>query len=411
MAGHDDEPTPAGLPATGPSASGRIESPPPAAPPPPPPVPSDGARPDAAAAPPPPIVPAAPPPDAAAIVGTEHRFEFRGNAREYFRIWIVNIALTVLTVGVFSAWAKVRRERWFHGNTWVAGAPFEYLAQPLPILKGRLIAVAVLAVYVLLGNVLPLAQPLLLVALGIATPWLVLAGLRFRARYTAWRTLNFRFTGEIGEALKAWLLMFILMVPTLGLIVPYMKYLQRRFQVEEHRFGGARFAFSAEPGAFYAVYLVGWVIAGVGAFAGGLLGSLMVGGLASRSGGFDADAAQVMTFGVVGLVYAGIFAGWVWIAVGVTNLTFNHAMLGPHAFRSTLRRRDLLWLYLSNTAAILCSLGLLVPWAQVRMARYRAAHLALFARGDLDALRTEDRSRRGATGAETADVFDVDLSL
>jgi len=41
----------------------------------------------------------------------ERRFpvEFTAGAGEYFRIWIVNLALTIVTLGVYSAWAKVRR--------------------------------------------------------------------------------------------------------------------------------------------------------------------------------------------------------------------------------------------------------------------------------------------------------------
>ena len=41
--------------------------------------------------------------------------EFRGNGYEYFRIWIVNILLTIMTLGIYSAWAKVR-------NCYLAGA-------------------------------------------------------------------------------------------------------------------------------------------------------------------------------------------------------------------------------------------------------------------------------------------------
>ena len=35
------------------------------------------------------------------------------------------------------------------------------------------------------------------------------------------------------------------------------------------------------------------------------------------------------------------------------------------------------WLYLSNTLAILFSIGLLIPWARIRMARYRLSRLVL----------------------------------
>src|SRR5512146_3042572 len=100
---------------------------------------------DALQAPPVADAPPSPPPATASTPGPapapiEHPFDFRGDEREYFRIWIVNLALTILTLGIWSAWAKVRTERYFYANTRVAGTPFEYLARPLPILKGRIIA-------------------------------------------------------------------------------------------------------------------------------------------------------------------------------------------------------------------------------------------------------------------------------
>jgi uncharacterized membrane protein YjgN (DUF898 family) len=53
-------------------------------------------------------------------------FTFSGTRREYFGIWIVNILLTVLTLGIYSAWAKVRRMHYFYRNTRLAGASFDY---------------------------------------------------------------------------------------------------------------------------------------------------------------------------------------------------------------------------------------------------------------------------------------------
>ena len=59
-------------------------------------------------------------------------FEFRGNGGEYFRIWIVNLLLTIVTLGIYSAWAKVRRLRYFYGNTYLDGHPFEFQAGRWP---------------------------------------------------------------------------------------------------------------------------------------------------------------------------------------------------------------------------------------------------------------------------------------
>src|SRR6185436_21043973 len=80
------------------------------------------------------------------------RLEFTGRAGEYFRIWIVNVFLTVITLGIYSAWAKVRRNRYLYSSVRLAGASFEYLANPVQILKGRLIAVGLLAAYSAAGH-------------------------------------------------------------------------------------------------------------------------------------------------------------------------------------------------------------------------------------------------------------------
>src|SRR6266853_342313 len=76
-----------------------------------------------------------------------HPVEFTADAGEYFRIWIVNLALTIFTLGIYSAWAKVRKRRNFYGHTRGDGESFEYRANPIAILTGRLIAVALFAVF------------------------------------------------------------------------------------------------------------------------------------------------------------------------------------------------------------------------------------------------------------------------
>ncbi len=40
-------------------------------------------------------------------VEREHVLSFHGSAGEYFRIWIVNLCFSVITLGICSAWAKV----------------------------------------------------------------------------------------------------------------------------------------------------------------------------------------------------------------------------------------------------------------------------------------------------------------
>lgn len=49
------------------------------------------------------------------------QLQFTGKGSEYFGIWIVNLLLTILTLGIYSAWAKVRRLQYFYRNTQLAG--------------------------------------------------------------------------------------------------------------------------------------------------------------------------------------------------------------------------------------------------------------------------------------------------
>ena len=149
----------------------------------------------------------------------EH-FTFTGTAREYFGIWIVNVLLTIITLGVYSAWAKVRRQRYFYGNTWLAGANFDYHARPVRILIGRMIVLAVLVAYNLALQFQPILGGLIAVALIFAAPWFIMRGLRFNARVTSYRNIRFDFTGKYGGGFLAYVLGVALIYGSGGILAP-----------------------------------------------------------------------------------------------------------------------------------------------------------------------------------------------
>src|SRR5512142_1603446 len=107
-----------------------------------------------------------------------HKFEFTGTGWEYFRIWIVNLLLTIVTLGIYSAWAKVRRMQYFYRNTRLADASFDYHGDPKAILKGRFIAFALLLVYNLTLKFNPILGLVVGLLLGLAMPWLLMRSLR-----------------------------------------------------------------------------------------------------------------------------------------------------------------------------------------------------------------------------------------
>lgn len=336
--------------------------------------------------------------------------QFHGRAGEYFRIWIVNLVLSILTLGIYSAWAKVRSERYFYGNTRVDGSAFEYLADPLRILKGRLIAYALVIVLVASQHFLPLLYLLLALALFLCMPLIVFLSLRFRARYSAWRGLRFRFVGSAGEAYGPFLGWNILSAITGSLLYPLMRRRQHQYMVDGHRFGSAAFRFHGDASGYYLPYLVAL---GAGVALMVLMVVAMVGlVVGAKVLGAEAGSAQQVVGSMIVVlmlaVYLSMFALMALVHTRYTNLLWSNARLqGGHRFECTLRVRDMLWIYVSNLFAILCTLGLATPWARVRLVHYRARHFAVLASGGVGGFMASVAGEQGAAGAELADALDI----
>src|SRR5687767_2893576 len=132
------------------------------------------------------------------------RAEFTGSAREYFRIWIVNLFFTLISLGVYSAWAKVRKKRYFYGSTRFDGDTFDYFASPKAILKGRIVAVALLLIYAFTSELYPDTTYVFWLVFAAALPWLLVRALSFNARNSAYRGLRFDFLATTGQTAKKW---------------------------------------------------------------------------------------------------------------------------------------------------------------------------------------------------------------
>src|ERR1700742_5249025 len=86
-----------------------------------------------------------PPP--ASSVRPPEQLRFTGTGASYFGIWIVNLLLTIVTLGIYSAWAKVRRLQYFYRNTQLADSSFDFQGSPIKILIGRVTAVLLFVGY------------------------------------------------------------------------------------------------------------------------------------------------------------------------------------------------------------------------------------------------------------------------
>ncbi len=328
-------------------------------------------------------------------------FEFKGDAREYFRIWIVNLCLTIVTLGVFSAWAKVRKKRYFYSHTVLDGSPFQYLGKPIPILKGRLLAVVLVVTWYAVLHLRPDFAWLLWIAFLILVPWIAVRSAAFNARYSAFRNMTFRFRGSYSGFFSALIGWALLTAVSCSLAYPWLRAKFSGYMISRTSFGGVPGAFRGRGGQFVSAYLIsGLGLIAVVTTAGIVLGTF-------RSHAMDLRAVQRFTY----VTYVAYFFSFLYLKAHVTNLIWGKSELGGLRFESTLAFRELIWIYLSNSVAILGTAGILVPWAAVRVAKYRAAHFAVWATTPLEEFEGSDRSTVRAAGAEVGELFDLDIAL
>ncbi len=336
----------------------------------------------------------------------DFQVQFNGRGFEYFKIWIVNIFLIIITLGIYSAWAKVRNKRYFYGNTQIDNSSFQYTASPITILKGRLIAVAIFVLFSVVSEFFPLAGLLLALLILAILPWVVVRSLVFNARNSMYRNVRFNFTGSVWDAVKAFLLWPLLIFITLGLATPLIWFKQSRFFVTNSAYGTTAFDFRAKISNYFRIFFMG---------IGGLILAVIAFGVLAAMLFPDSqnDPAAIMAIGPVFslllmLVYLGLF-GYFSAALG--NLYMNSTTLDHHGFSSTLTAQMMAWLYVSNTLAIVLSLGLMIPWAKVRMARYRASRLKFHAAGSLDRYISAEQKQVSALGDQMGEVFDMEFSV
>ena len=184
-------------------------------------------------------------PSASATPETGRRIqpEFSGAAGEYFRIWVVNLFFSLATLGIFSAWAKVRKKKYFYGSTRIDGDSFEYFGDPRSIFKGRLIAAVLVIAYAFAAELFPDTRIFFWGLALLLLPWLVVRAFTFNARNSAWRGVRFDFTATTRET--AWVFIGRLMVAivTLGLGFAWFLARVKSFVVSHHALGSSRSLF------------------------------------------------------------------------------------------------------------------------------------------------------------------------
>ncbi len=141
---------------------------------------------------------------------------FTGSGSEYFRIWMVNLLLTLVTFTLYVPFARARRIAYFQNNTLVGGDPLGFHADPWKMFRGYLLVLLLGVAYWAVSHFLPHLSWIALLVFAALWPALWRASLQFRLRNTSWRGVRLSFVGDLKSAYLCLLPYF---VPALAFVM------------------------------------------------------------------------------------------------------------------------------------------------------------------------------------------------
>jgi len=390
-------------------------------------------------------VPTVVPPEEAATGERPLRIRFTGSGSEYFRIWIVNLLLSIVTLSLYRPWAKVRRLRYFYGNTLVDGHALDFHGNPLKMLRGYILVGVLLVCYSVAGRFSKGAAVVAVVIFAIVFPALLRAAMQFRLGNTSWRGLRFRFTGSLGGAYRAMLPLFVptLLFAILGmgmtdprhppswffkaygaimllvvLLAPLVWWNFKRYQHDHYALGQWRTKLTIGPGGMYGLV---FKVIGVGLLS--LVCVIVLGAVLAAAvwavTNFDKHTfaqspklAVVLGMGVLLVFYFFVLMVPVPYAQSRSqNLVWCNTRCAELRFDSALHFAPLTGLTARNWLLMVITLGLYYPFASVAFYRMRVESVTPQLSGDLDRLQAQAAIAGDASGDAAGDFFGIDIGL
>ncbi|MFW2355198.1 YjgN family protein [Hydrogenophaga sp.] len=366
---------------------------------------------------------------------------FTGSGSEYFRIWIVNLLLTLITFTLYWPFARARRLAYFQNNTLVGRDPLGFHGDPWKMFRGYLLMVMFGVSYWAVSNLAPALAWVPLLLLAVLWPALWRASLQFRLRNTSWRGVRMSFEGDLKGAYLCMLPFFIPVVligmvfgvvasamqgaeagaagavfaAVTGVVVlamtalsPWLLARIKRYQHGGYAFAQERTRLDAGLGAFYGFsframgvsFLCTALLAGLGAI------------VAAAAGGFSGAAVIMLPFllALAYLVFPLLLVPYT--TSRLQNLLWANTRSRRIRFDSQLQFAPLVALTAKNWLFIALTLGLYWPFAKVHTARMRLEAMGVSVQGDVNAwLAKAQGGDKGILGDAAGDFFGIDMGL
>lgn len=383
---------------------------------------------------------------------------FTAKGSDYFKIWITNLAFTIITFGLYYPWAKARRQRYFWAHTVVDGYSLGFHGKASSMFKGYAIASVLAIIYYALSQFAPTYQIAMFAFLALIYPILFRASLRFLLLNTSWRGLRFRFLGSIKQSYwylapimlvsflltatplvvvyftgvdvndvfdssdtNYWWALGMLLATTFLLVligVPLAYFKIKKYQKDFYSYANLKTQFNGTGWQFYKIliktvgvsFLAGIalsIISGIIAIVFGFgLSAFSDNGFLKIITGFAITAAIVVNYLLIGIIVNSYFTSrhfnFFWGKLTANGLKIN----------ANLQLKKLIFLNAKNYLLIILTLGLYYPFAKIASTKLQVESLNFESTINFDELISNSTTdQQGNFGEAMSDLFDFDFGF
>lgn len=345
--------------------------------------------------------------------------QFRGKGSELFWIYLKNICFTILTLGMYSFWGKVRVREYLWSNTCLWGEPFEYTGTGKELFISFLIVLPALIVFTFVYQwLLGIAPMFAIIAMPLLLFFLlyfaVYRTIRYRLTRTKWRGIRGNLGGSATRFACMATLYMLMGICSLGLLIPWAIARTASYQMNNVHFGNHRTHFTGTARALYVPYfmLLGGIIALAAAIFG--IGYLTIDPKSMQRAYGPYGITDPTPFIMIGLGYLafiiGVFLIQSFFEAAVARWFFGNMAFRNIRMRSVLQGSALFSVRLVNIFLLLLTVGLAYAWTRVRMLRLTINAVRFSGPAEIDTL-VQDTLPAPKRGEGLLEALDVDLAL
>jgi len=315
------------------------------------------------------VIPATPPKP-----WVTHKIDYKGKGSALIGIYMMNTLLTVLTLGLYSLWGKVKVRKYLLGSTELMGERFTYTGTGRELFNGRARAVGVMFIAfgvprLLARFVHPAFGGLAGLSAMVIIPIAMVSSRRYRLSRTMWHGVRFSFAGSAKEYIKLYARGSALTMLTLGFYFPYFHAQRETFWRNNSRYGSGQFKYTGDGLDLKKDFLKAWLL-------------------------------TIPTLGFI----------WFWYSAKRTRYDWEKTSFGGLTFTSNVTGRSLLSFHAANAVIMVLTLGFGMPFVAARNIKFMAGHLTMRGNVEFENL-SQVAPQARAVGDGLVDMLDIDMGI